>query len=914
MLLEREAELALAAAGLRRALAGHGSLLLVEGPLGTGRSAFLEALSQQARGERFRVLRAQASHSERWLAFGVVDQLVESTGCVPAAVECGEGRPARDDARRGAVGERVPLSSVLDGVPGDGAVLVLVDDLQWCDTESLTELSRSLAGRHGRRIVFTFSLPSGVVPAAGSVLRGLVDAADHRIRLGALGPGAVRRSVGAAMGGTADEEFVEAVRVRSAGNPLLLRSLLDEAYSRGLRPWAEHADRARTLRSDILCQYLSAFLRSQPGPVRRTVHALCVLGGDTDARVAALLAGLDAPGYAKAVGTLDRWGLGRPGGEEYGTLLWDTLADGIPADELTVMRNRAAVLLHRAGHSVEAAAGQLMSVHTLLAPGAVRILRAAADRALARGAPRDAARYLRQTLLDSSCTGLLRARVLAELAAAERQFATVAALRHVVEALPLFDSPLDRAAAAVQLSPLLYQPSQSGIAALTRDLAAQLRTQGTADTAAAELALRLEARHYALGAQDPAVLPGALRRLDELGPRPPVATVGERELLAALIHIAFVTNEASAERVADLGAPLMALEPPDPRHAHTPLPLAVNALAAAEHTEETARWLDVVGRHVDHRGTDAEAAVLRAERALVALSHGRVAEARRTVVPAGFVADTQADTPAVHSAVLAIVTLHSDEPELAEKFLTGGLSHHKDQYHAALLHMARGLLAARRRHHLIALHHFGTAGERLERIGWSNPAVLPWSSRAALMHHRLGEQDRALAAGRLEVRQARKWGAPSVEGRALVALGRVTPGRRGTELLAEAVSVLERSTNIDELCRALYAYGSREGVDGRRAGEALERARTLSLACGADRVTQRIRTQIGRRPAVPERPLELTPSEVRVARLAAAGLHNADIARQLQVSKRMIERYLTNAYRKLDISGRHALPSDIGTK
>ncbi|MBZ6135637.1 AAA family ATPase [Streptomyces olivaceus] len=913
MLLERETELALAAACLRRAAAGHGSLLLVEGPLGAGRSSFLEALPQQASGERITVLRAQASRSERWLAFGVVDQLLESAACVPATAGSGKARRACDDAHRGPVGDRVPLSAVLDGVPGDGAVLVLVDDLQWCDTESLAELSKGLAGRHGRRVVSALSLPSGVVPAAGSALGALVGAADRRIRLGALGPEGVRRSVEAALGG-AEAEFVAAVRTRSAGNPLLLRSLLDEAYSRGLRPRAQDAEVVRTLRSEILCQYLSAFLRSQPGPVRRTVHALCVLGGDADQRVAALLADLDAAGYAEAVGTLHRWGLGRPGDEEHGTLLWDALADGVPADELTVMRNRAAVLLHRTGHSVEAAAGQLLSVHTLRAPGAVRILRAAADRALARGAPRDAARYLRQALLDASCTGLLRARVLTDLAVAERQFATVAALRHVVEALPLFDSALDRAAAAVQLGPLLYQPSESGIAALTGDLAAQLRTRGGDDAAAAELALRLEARHYALGAQDPAVLPAALRRLDELGPRPPAGTVGERELLAALIHVAFVTNNASAERVADLGAPLMALEPPDPRHAHTPLPLAVNALAAAEHTAETVRWLDAVGRRVGHRDTDAETAVLRAERAMVALSHGRIAEARRAVVPTGTAEEAQARASALCTAVQAIVTLHSDEPELAERLLTGNLSHHQDQYHAALLHMTRGLLAARRRHDLIALHHFRTAGERLERVGWSNPAVLPWSSRAALMHHRLGEQDRALAAARLEVEQARTWGAPSVEGRALVALGRVTPGRRGTELLAEAVSVLERSTNAHELCRALYAYGSREGVDGRRAADALERARELSVVSGADRVTRQIREQIGRRPAVPEQRLELTPSEARVARLAAAGLHNADIARELQVSRRMIERYLTNAYRKLDISGRHALPPDIGAE
>ncbi|MEU0148807.1 LuxR family transcriptional regulator [Streptomyces sp. NPDC006288] len=909
MLLEREAELASAAVRLRGAAAGHGSVLLVEGPLGAGRSSFLEALAQRA--ERFRVLRAQASRSERWLAGGVVDQLVESAGCDEATAEAGSGRRPREDAPRGPTGERVPLRTVLEGLPGEDGVLVLVDDLHWSDAESLAELSRSVSERRGRRVVFAFSLPSGAVPDPGSVLRGLVDGADVRIGLRALGPGSVRHLVEAALGGPADEAFVEALRVRSAGSPLMLRSLLDEAYALGLEPRAEHAELARTLRSDPLCQYLSAFLRSRPGSVRRVVHALCVLGFEADQRVAARLAGLDTPGYTEAVGSLDLWGLGRPGADGSGTLVWDALADGIPADDLTVLRNHAAVLLHRAGHPMEAAAGHLLAVQTLRAPQAVRILRAAAGSAQARGAPRDAARYLRKALSDGSCTGLLRARVLADLVSVEREFATVAALRHVVEALPLFDSARDRGAIAVQLGPLLYQPAESGIAVLTRDLAAELGSADAGDGAAAELALRLEARHYALGDQDPVILRAALRRLDELGRRPPVRTQGERELLSALVHVAFVTNNASAERVADLGGPLLALEPPDPRHAHTPLPLLVNALAAAEHTEMTVHWLEAVGRRVDPRGTGAEAAVLRAERALVALSHGRTAEARRAVVRPDAVPDPEANAlPAICSAILAIVTLHGDEPELAEEFLTGDPPRRQDQYHAALLHMARGLLAARRRRDPIALHHFRSAGERLERIGWTNPAVLPWSSRAALLHHRLGNQEQALAAGQFELERARRWGAPSAVGRALVALGRVTPGRRGTAVLAEAVSVLEGSTNLDELCRALYAYGSREGVEGRRAGEALRRARALSVVCGADRVTQQIRVQIGRSPAAPE----LTPSEARVARLAANGLRNADIAQRLQVSKRMIERYLTNAYRKLDISGRDALPPNIGTE
>ena len=53
----------------------------------------------------------------------------------------------------------------------------------------------------------------------------------------------------------------------------------------------------------------------------------------------------------------------------------------------------------------------------------------------------------------------------------------------------------------------------------------------------------------------------------------------------------------------------------------------------------------------------------------------------------------------------------------------------------------------------------------------------------------------------------------------------------------------------------------------------------------------------------------LTPSEVRVARLAAGGMSNREIAQELFVSVKTVETHLGSAYRKLDISSRQELPS-----
>jgi DNA-binding CsgD family transcriptional regulator len=56
----------------------------------------------------------------------------------------------------------------------------------------------------------------------------------------------------------------------------------------------------------------------------------------------------------------------------------------------------------------------------------------------------------------------------------------------------------------------------------------------------------------------------------------------------------------------------------------------------------------------------------------------------------------------------------------------------------------------------------------------------------------------------------------------------------------------------------------------------------------------------------------LTPSELRVAEMAAAGQTNRQIAQALFVTQRTVENHLTSSYGKLGISSRPALAAALG--
>src|SRR5919198_825370 len=154
--------------------------------------------------------------------------------------------------------------------------------------------------------------------------------------------------------------------------------------------------------------------------------------------------------------------------------------------------------------------------------------------------------------------------------------------------------------------------------------------------------------------------------------------------------------------------------------------------------------------------------------------------------------------------------------------------------------------------------------------------------------------------------------------RAALRLARREGGEPGLELLGEAVTTLERSQSALELARALGDYGAALRRAGRRVQARTELARALDLAhrCGARRIAGRARAELIAAGAKPRRDAitgrdALTPSELRVARLAAEGLANREIAQALFITTKTAKGHLSHVYHKLGITRRGELPDAL---
>jgi DNA-binding CsgD family transcriptional regulator len=434
-----------------------------------------------------------------------------------------------------------------------------------------------------------------------------------------------------------------------------------------------------------------------------------------------------------------------------------------------------------------------------------------------------------------------------------------------------------------------------------------------------DAALEVEAELVQMASIEPAAFAGGPPRRP--GFRPAGATRGERAYLAALTTSTLLEGEP-AEAVAAWGR------------------AAVRAGVAGDHPDGSLAWNnvayplifsgagDVVAQVADaevdrasERGSVVGSVRAHAIRGMLHLRSGALREAvadARTAAVAGREAGMLLAVLALGVLVEALAA-HGEPSEADEALAAFGLQGEIPvTFHGNWALHGRAWLRLAQDRPREALADFRELGRRGERWRPWSPAMYPYRSGLALAQLRLGHRDAASAAAEEELRLARRFGAPVPIGVALRTAGLIAEGPAGLGLLRRSVDVLEGSGAELERARALVELGAavRRAGHRARARDALQEGMELAHRCAARPLAERAREELVATGARPRRMVRtgvdaLTPSELRVARMAARGMTNREIAQALFVTGRTVETHLSHVYAKLGIQSRDELTGSL---
>lgn len=238
---------------------------------------------------------------------------------------------------------------------------------------------------------------------------------------------------------------------------------------------------------------------------------------------------------------------------------------------------------------------------------------------------------------------------------------------------------------------------------------------------------------------------------------------------------------------------------------------------------------------------------------------------------------------------------------------------------AALAHQARGELSSALGHPEIAVEHFTRAGQLAPHASVDE---LPWRGGAALAYLRAGNRRKAADLGQANVAAAQAEGSAYALASALRTLSAVDFDHDRTQHLLRARAVLadttaERlsaqiATDLAGLLLLSHTPESRErALALLRSAEAYAGLQELWPLQGRVR---RLLDRLGEHPRKvrTEAMAALTLSERKVARMAAQGLTNRQIAHELLVTVKAVEWHLSHVYRKLGIRSRNDLAGAFG--
>jgi DNA-binding CsgD family transcriptional regulator len=909
-LLGRQRERAVLERLLDTARKGHGSVLVVHGDPGVGKTALLEDAVEA--GEDFRLVRAVGVEGEMELDYAALQQL-----CAPI-LELSERLPhPQCDALRVAFGLSagqapspfligLAVLGLLSEAAEQQPLLCVVDDAQWLDGPS----ARALAFVARRLLAERIALAFGTRHLSKGLAR------FPQLRVEPLGRRDSRALLESVLPARLDESVLERIIVETGGNPLALLEL-----PRGLTPGQLAGGFG-----------LPAALPLSVGIEQSFRRRLARLPHET--RRLVLMAAAEPVGDLALL-----WRAAQQNG------IPETAAKAAEAEGLLTL-DRAVVFRHPLVRSAvygAAEANERREAHRALAEATDPQIdpdRRAWHRAQAASAPdeelageleRSAARAQTRGGFAAAAAFLDRAAALTPAPVRRAQRALVAAQTTfragaLDDALGLLSSTeigaldeLDRVRVELLRAQIAFV-STHGSRAPAMLLAAANRLTRLSPTLACET--YLEALSAAMFAGRLAV-PGA-RALDvalaaKAAPRPSVVR-GPELLLDGLATVFCESYEAAvpilrgAQQAFDVSG----------------LPVSEQlrwkwlATISSVHLWDDARWEAISDRHVQiarEAGALGELPLALSQRVYAYLFAGELTAA------AALVDEIRAATEATGSnltpyGAVGLAALRGREPEAISLIEEGrqdalrrgeGIGIAVLDWAQAVLYNGLGRYDEAR---AAALRIFEYPHDLGGPFNWGIVELIEAAVRAGTPE---------LAAGRCS-RLAEMAGVSGTDwalGLAARSEALFLDGERAEELYVDAVDRLGRTRMAVDLARAHLLYGEwlrrrRRRLDARRQ---LRRAHDLFSGFGMEAFAERARVELeatgehARKRSAETRD-DLTAQEAQIARLARGGLSNAEIGARLFISKHTVEYHLRKVFTKLGINSRtkltQALPPELG--
>jgi len=545
---------------------------------------------------------------------------------------------------------------------------------------------------------------------------------------------------------------------------------------------------------------------------------------------------------------------------------------------------------------------------------AVAVLRDAARYALALGDAAGAAAFFSRALDEPPAEGD-RPAVVLELGLALARAGAPEAIEPLTESIECGMDPAAIAAAAIELSGMLFFANRAAEGAAILRRAQERLPAGEPARAQLEVALLGLSSTSASARREAEAAIAGLR-----DPGGPACDVLQATTLATL-----AMNEVrylrSASRAIDLAERALAAGLPlEPQRGENWALLALGALAIAGRFDAARRGVDEILAQARTRGAALTVVTLLSLRALIAVRHrgdlaAGQADAEAAIELAPDLLGARFLVLAVAAAVLAGLERDEAPDSLRRLIDRTGVRYDSEFTSSSQLRYASGVLSAAAGNHEAAVAELCGCALYDPAFGGENPAMLPWRSAAALSLAELGRPAEARNLAADELRRAQSFGAPYAIGIALRAQALVGPGSERAKRLEAALEVLASSPARLEHARVLVDLGATLRAAGQRtaAREPLLEGLALAARCGARTLERRARAElaaIGVRPRSTEHKGadSLTPSERRVVDLAAAGGTNREIAQTLFVTEKTVETHMGRSFRKLDISSRRQLP------